>query len=85
MDKITATASDATLLTVMENWINGSFVYRVDDTNIGITTGSVMIDGELRRITSAKTDLTFDTTSTQWIDVWLNRRFSSYPRQHMQL
>ena len=45
MSKITATASDATLADCFENFISGCDIYRVDSTNIGITTGSVMVDG----------------------------------------
>jgi len=52
--------------------LEGFWVYRVDATNIGITTGSAMVNGELRRATSAKTDLTYGTISDgHWVDVWI--------------
>jgi len=72
MSKITATASDATLQNVLENFMEGCWVYRVDGDNIGVTAGSVMINGELRRITAAITDTTYDApTNDDWLDIWL--------------
>lgn len=70
MSKITATASDATLSAVLGNFLDGCWVYRVDDDTIGVTIGSAMINGELRKITSGGTNDP-SMTASKWNDIYL--------------
>ena len=63
---------DALLDDVLEDFISGCYVYRVDGDNIGVTTGSAMINGNLRRITSAITNVTYSAPdNADWLDIWI--------------
>lgn len=65
-----AVTTDAALIDVMENYIDGCFVYRSDGTNIGVSPGSCMINGQLRRITSALTSTYTVPDALDWLDVY---------------
>ena len=70
MSKITGTASDALLSNAMENFIEGCWV-QGNGATIDVNPGSVMINGELRRITSAiQTNPGTDPGASDWLDVW---------------
>ncbi len=71
MSKITATASDAALVDVMENYITDCHIFRSSDTLVGVTAGSIMINGELRRNTAAVTDAYPTMTDGHWVAVWV--------------
>jgi len=70
MSKITATPSDAKLVDVQENFLDGCWLTRDSDTVLSVGAGSAMINGELRRNTSALTD-TPSLTASKWNDVYL--------------
>ena len=72
LSKLSTGASDALLSNVMENHIDGCVVtVLTDDLSIGVSSGSVMINGLLRRNTSdVDTDPAADPTAADWLDVW---------------
>lgn len=71
LTKLLTASVDASLGVCLENFIDGCDVYRIDSTHIGVTKGSAMINGKLRR----NTDLVSSTYSApddgDWLDVWL--------------
>jgi len=70
LSKLTATASDASLQDALENYLDGCWLYRSSDTVLKVGPGSAMINGELRRISSALSN-TPSLTSSKWNDVYL--------------
>jgi len=70
MSKITATASDAKLSDAMENFIQGCWLNRSSDTAISVEAGTIMINGELRRNTSATSNSPTQLDAGDWSDVY---------------
>lgn len=71
MSKLTTSASDATLAAAMENFMDGMWCYRSSSTVVGVTIGSIMINGKLRRVTSALTNTYSAPSNGDWLDIWV--------------
>jgi hypothetical protein len=68
-DKITFTASDEDLKDALSTYQEGIWVYRVDDDTVGITVGTLVVNGELRRNTSATTADPTQLDAGDWTDI----------------
>ena len=66
-------SNDPTLNLILENYIDGCFINVASGgATIDVSPGSVMINGRLRRITSAiQTNPGTDPTAGDWLDVWV--------------
>jgi len=73
MDDMTSSSGDEDLLDAMENYISGCFITIEDTgTDIRVSSGTVMINGKLRRNTSnTDTDPGTDPGTGDYLDVWV--------------